>query len=327
MKYMMSKNKTLNTELKEMKYQEDGGTVFSVRNKDGYAKLTRYHVFPGIDLIYNDVNMNHSGIKPGRNQEKVMEIDHCQEGTWECSTGDNYFWLSPGDTSVHRLRENVKEGNFPESHYHGITIKIDLNKCPKTLSCFLEDIDVQPVAMLRKFCPEEHSFFTLRQSPSMAHIFSELYTVPKSVQKGYFKVKVLEILLFLSTLEPKKNQLEQKCISEIKLTLAKKVCDYLIEHIERRITMDELSEHFSVSKRQIKNNFMELYGISPISYIRGQRIRYAADLLSRTDRTVLDIANQFGYENGSKFAGVFREVMGVTPVQYRNDCLVLNRSK
>lgn len=327
MKDGINKNKTLNTEKKERKTMEDGGVVFSIRNKEGYAKLTRYHVFPGIDLIYNDIHMNHRGIKPGRNQENVMEIDHCQEGTWECSAGENYFWLSPGDTSIHRLRENIKEGNFPENRYHGITIKINLNQCPKSLSCFLEDIDVQPMSMLHKFCPEEYPFFTLRQSPSMEHIFSELYTVPKSVQRGYFKVKVLEILLFLNTLEPKKNQMEQKCISAMKLTLAKEVCDYLTKHMERRITMDELSEHFSVSKRQIKDNFMELYGISPISYIRGQRIRCAADLLCQTDRTVLDIANQFGYENGSKFAGVFRDVMGVTPVQYRNDCLVLNRSR
>ena len=32
----------------------------------------------------------------------------------------------------------------------------------------------------------------------MAHIFAELYSVPEAIRKGYFKVKILELLLFLS---------------------------------------------------------------------------------------------------------------------------------
>ena len=43
----------------------------------------------------------------------------------------------------------------------------------------------------------------------------------------------------------------------------------------------------------------------------------AAVLLRTTDRTVLDIAGQFGYDNGSKFARAFRDVIGVSPAAYR----------
>ena len=45
-------------------------------------------------------------------------------------------------------------------------------------------------------------------------------------------------------------------------------------------------------------------------------------LLRQTDRTVLDIAGQFGYDNGSKFAKAFRDVIGVSPNAYRSgiDC-------
>ena len=35
----------------------------------------------------------------------------------------------------------------------------------------------------------------------MEHIFSELYAVPAGIRRGYFKVKVLELLLFLSALD------------------------------------------------------------------------------------------------------------------------------
>ena len=34
-------------------------------------------------------------------------------------------------------------------------------------------------------------------------------------------------------------------------------------------------------------------------------------------RQVLAIANRFGYDNGSKFAKAFRDVIGVSPSEYR----------
>ena len=44
---------------------------------------------------------------------------------------------------------------------------------------------------------------------------------------------------------------------------------------------------------------------------------YTLPPASTADRTVLDIAGQFGYDNGSKFAKAFRDVIGVRPAAYR----------
>ena len=53
--------------------------------------------------------------------------------------------------------------------------------------------------------------------------------------------------------------------------------------------------------------------MSTAAFLRAQKMRQAAVLLRETDRTVLDIAGQFGYDNGSKFARAFRSVIGVSP--------------
>lgn len=41
-------------------------------------------------------------------------------------------------------------------------------------------------------------------------------------------------------------------------------------------------------------------------------------MLEQTDKSVLEIANAHGYENASKFAGVFRKLKGMSPNEYRN---------
>lgn len=47
------------------------------------------------------------------------------------------------------------------------------------------------------------------------------------------------------------------------------------------------------------------------------RMEYAAVLLQQTTSSVADIAVKVGYENQSKFAAAFKEIMGISPMQYR----------
>ena len=71
------------------------------------------------------------------------------------------------------------------------------------------------------------------------------------------------------------------------------------------------------SAAQIKGSFQAVYGMTPAAFLRSRKMHGAAQLLRETDRTVLDIAGQFGYDNASKFAKAFRDVIGVSPAAYR----------
>lgn len=297
---------------------DDGGIVFSLQKPEGIISMTRYSVFPGITLIYNDIHVSQFRSDLTKSDRNLFEIDHCRDGRMEFYIEEEKCSLAPGDIVLHRLGDSLREEVFPTGHFHGITIQIDLNNSPKCLSAFLQDVNIEPSAICNKFLPDERLYYALRQIPSVEHIFSELYDLPESVKQGYFKVKILELFLFLSGLEKNTGIAEHRGISEHQAALAKNICSYLTEHIEQRITIAELAELFDVSAARIRSSFSGVYGMSIHSYMRAQRMRAAAKLLQSTDRTVLDIAGQFGYDNGSKFASAFRAVMGVTPAQYRN---------
>lgn len=49
------------------------------------------------------------------------------------------------------------------------------------------------------------------------------------------------------------------------------------------------------------------------------RIRQAAVLLRQTQATIAEIANKVGYENQSKFATAFRDVLKISPAEYRKE--------
>ena len=297
--------------------EKDGCAVWQFQNESGEGTMTVYDVFPGVMLSFNDFHMAYSksDYVAGR---PLFAIDHCREGRMEYRLGSRYFYLAPGDLSVARQDVLPTLAAFPTGHYHGITVTVDPGLAPRCLSCFLEDVEVQPAALAEKFCAAG-GYFAARSSRRVEHVFSELYQVPEDLRRGYLKVKILELLLFLSALEvPAQPQAAAPGLSRGQVSLARKTADYLLANTESKVTVQELSRHFGASAAQIQASFRGVYGRSPAAWLRLQKMHGAAELLRSTDRTVLDIAGQFGYDNASKFARAFRDVIGVSPNEYRS---------
>lgn len=282
--------------------------------------MTSYDVFPGITVIYNDI---HAERFSGRYYESgsVFEINHCRKGRieYELAEGDSdeFRYLTPGDLSISCRTDFREDAYFPLQYYQGITILIDTGQTPGCLSCFLDDVEVHPELLMKKFDNSGRGYIA-RSNESIAHIFSELYSVPEEIKKGYLKVKILELLLFLSAMKPEAAD-ETKMVSAAHAKLAKEVCRYLTERMDRKITLDMLAETFHVSATLIKTCFRDVYGVSVYSYIRTQKMEKAAVMLRETEMQITEIAGALGYDNSSKFAKAFRDLQGVTPGAYRKN--------
>ena len=99
--------------------------------------------------------------------------------------------------------------------------------------------------------------------------------------------------------------------------VAERAHEMIMTNLERHITIAELSQTLHISATQVKSCFHKVYGMPIYAYARSQRMEAASSLLSETDQSILELAGKFGYENGSKFAGAFRRVKGVSPSEYR----------
>ena len=99
--------------------------------------------------------------------------------------------------------------------------------------------------------------------------------------------------------------------------LAEQASRYMLEHMDKKITISEISEKMHVSQTQLKNSFRNYYGNSFYKYIRSRKMKLAADQLAEGQFSVMEIAGMFGYENCSKFAAAFRGEYGVSPSSYR----------
>lgn len=297
------------------KLNTDRSVTYTFKDENGDSQMTVFTVFPGIKLMYHAVHTDHSFLGACK-KGNLIEIHHCYEGRIERPHRDTYFYLMPGDLSINIVNRKSVEYSFPLRHYHGITISIDVDVVPKCFSCFMKDVSIRPANVAKRLCGDKDCF-VIRSENYIEHLFSELYNVPCKDKVSYFKIKILELLLILSGVDPEENKLSKYTVSKVQVKLAKRVAAYLQDNNDNKITVQNLCEKFHVSATHLQNAFKGVFGVPVYSYVRIQKIQFAAMQLIQTDRSVIEIANESGYDNASKFASAFREIMGETPLEYR----------
>lgn len=298
---------------------ESGGCrVFQFHSDTGEGIMTQYDLFPGVYLMYNDFHME-SYNSVFRTTEDMLCIDYCRQGRMEYPAGpDAYSYVEAGDLKLDRRLEHQGHFTFPLSHYHGITIGFTLPLAVQSLKEWVREFPVDLARLQEKFCAGRHPR-VIHGAPSVDHIFQELYAVPEQIKLPYFRIKVLELLLYLDALELD-GRTEKPYFYKSQVEKVKAAHRLLTEDLERHYTIAELSARFSIPATALKECFKSVYGQPVNTYMRNLRMDRAALLLRQEPQaSVAEIAGRVGYDSASKFAAVFREAKGKTPLEYRRE--------
>lgn len=287
-----------------------------MESDSGEGIMTSYNVFPGIEILYNDFHMGNC-LNNKQALPNIMEINHCREGRFECDFQNGACaYLEEGDLSVNMLGNRTKNSCFPLEHYHGVAVVIDIDEAANSISSVLNDISIDLYALRDKLCFGNRCFI-MRAKDSVEHIFSELYTVPDEVKYGYFKLKVLELLLFLSVVEVSDSLDKRTYFNKNQVEIVKEIKKFMTYNLEEHYTLEELSNRFCIPLTAMKLCFKGVYGTSLYAFIRSYRMQVASGLLRQGTESVMAIANKVGYTNASKFAFAFKQVIGMPPLEYR----------
>ena len=99
--------------------------------------------------------------------------------------------------------------------------------------------------------------------------------------------------------------------------IIREIHDHLTEHMEQRVTIEELAHRYLINPTTLKTVFKQVYGNSLAAHMKEHRMEKAASLLRETELSVAEIAGQVGYESQSKFTAAFKEQFGQLPTAYR----------
>lgn len=296
--------------------RDENCTLYLMEDDVGKGIMTCYMVFPGIYLMYNEFHMGHC-LSKFKSKVRMIGIDHCRQGRIEWEFEKNTFiYLREGDLQIDGKERYGDNFVFPLNHYYGITVAVNLEEAEDMVSNIFNSFSIDLKLLYEKFCNTDKPFI-LRGKAFVEHIFSELYCVPDKIKYDYFKIKVLELLIYLNSVNISEEGKKDLYFTKNQVDSVKKIMGFITNNLDRRFTLQDLSEKFEIPLTSMKMCFKGVYGTSIYNYLRNYRINAAAIMLKNTDDNITTIAGKVGYGNPSKFTAAFKEIMGICPGRYR----------
>ena len=94
--------------------------------------------------------------------------------------------------------------------------------------------------------------------------------------------------------------------------------DWTIKHLNQPLSVDDLAQQASMSRRSFDRHFKSALGVSPKAWINQQRINLAKQLLEVEDLSIEQLAHKVGYDSGITLRFNFNKYVGVAPSQYQS---------
>ncbi|WP_151193402.1 GyrI-like domain-containing protein [Cysteiniphilum sp. JM-1] len=97
-----------------------------------------------------------------------------------------------------------------------------------------------------------------------------------------------------------------------------KVITYIAKHLDEKLSLDQLSYIACISKYHFHRLFTAHVGLSVQQYIRWLRLKRAAhQLIVESDKSIINIAIDAGFESHESFTRAFKQTSGISPKAFR----------
>lgn len=163
----------------------------------------------------------------------------------------------------------------------------------------------------------EEDCYLIRSCESIAPRIESIARLFRQEETEYTRFMILmDALAMIASLNYFINRKEDRGAPRM-WSLMTSVMDYITEHYSEDISVESVAQHFGLSSRLLRYYFAQTAGTSCVKYITSLRMNKAKHLLMETDRTIVSVAIDSGYDNAQYFSRVFRKEVGMTPKAYR----------
>lgn len=142
------------------------------------------------------------------------------------------------------------------------------------------------------------------------------FACPDGYRSIYKMKNTIEVVQWLNTLRDglcntlknKRRTYKEHVISNVQ--------KYINNHIEERLTLNEVSAVFGLSANYLSALFKKTCGIGFSEYVTQKKISRAKTMLLEQDLKIYEAADKLGFESAFYFSKVFKKVEGISPREY-----------
>lgn len=133
--------------------------------------------------------------------------------------------------------------------------------------------------------------------------------IVEAVTLGEMEYTLNRVVQIIQELRDKKEDIRNFAIL--------KAINYIKEHYSENISLDQLADYLEMTPEYLSTLFNREMGINFSTFLKQFRISHAKRLLKGSDKKIYEIAIEVGYNDPKYFNRVFKEVMGISPGDYR----------
>ena len=160
-----------------------------------------------------------------------------------------------------------------------------------------------------------------REETQMTDLIREIIKVNEEKEIGYqLRTRILLLELMEGLL--KEDGLVPASFGNA-AGMQRELLAYIQDHYTEKITLHKLAMEFHLSEKYISWYFKEHFAISFTQYIFHLRMTRAKDILLNSEMSVTEVALSCGYQSVNLFIRSFKEMYGITPLQYRKQSKAL----
>ena len=229
--------------------------------------------------------------------------------------GDRQLYIGNDYYTLHENSIVIIPPNVPHRTEGTVYTRINVNVDDEFLDEFQKEIIHTYVGQIIKLEAEERAIIV----PVLEGIL-RVQTDEALAQhlKDYY-IKTYFAYLFV-TISKLKNLPKERLLSTPNFSpLAKKTINYLNEHFTEKITLDDLSAKFFVSKVTLCKAFKKATNSTIADYLLMMRISKAKELLgsSSVRKSIGEIAEICGFSSQNYFSLIFKQKTKLSPLNYR----------
>lgn len=247
-------------------------------------------------------------------ESEALEILFCRKGglflEW---AGHRRLSLSTDQVLFLPVRTEAYRGRFASEPFYGTLVRMEAKTAWSTLRAMHSDLGESISRAWNDPC-------MLRAALWSEALFSALDYMQLGHIGDYYVIKALEVL-FLLHAQREGLALTPQCDyhTQSQIETIREIQKYMVGHLDERLTVRSLSQQFRISGTALKSCFRQVYGVPVHQYLLEQRMARAAELLTTTTQSVLQISTVVGYSSVSQFGIAFKRRYHMPPAQFRRN--------
>lgn len=252
-------------------------------------------------VIYSDFVSNVSNWKKSKHSHPFSEIVFVKKGRGQIFINDQKYNVKYGDVIVYNPNDIHQEVSLENEEFkvYFVALKEIGSDAPQNII----GPDKCPIASTGMLSHKFENYFAdiVEEMQNKSNLNNDL-----PVYLAGLLVVMVKKLFYERSQDH--GDLSDVCV-EVKESIDRDFCS--IRNI------DSILSSLYASKYYFFEKYKEMFGVTPLQYLKAKKIEYAKELLRNTDMKIAEIAAMVGYENELYFSRLFTRECGISATTYR----------